>query len=56
VSPHNRNAERAEVMAEIEVTVVADRENRFLSLRYPKNEEERMPGRLKSVSKSVADA
>ena len=33
VKPHNKKADRAELMAEIEVTVVAERENRFLSLR-----------------------
>jgi len=42
-------------MAEIDVTVVAEREKRLLSDRYPKKVEEAMPGILNKVSKRVAD-
>jgi hypothetical protein len=55
VRPQRRNADIAEQIADIAVTVVAEREKRFLSLRYPKKDEETMPGALKRVSKRVAE-
>ena len=42
-------------MAEMAVMVVAEREKRLLSLRKPKKDEEKILGRLKIVSKSVAE-
>jgi hypothetical protein len=55
VRPQRRNVERAELIPEIAVTVVVERENRFVSLKYPKSDEERIPGRLNKVSNRVAD-
>jgi hypothetical protein len=55
VRPQRRKADRAELTADIEVTVVAERGKCLLSLRYPKKDEETMPGILNSVSKRVAE-
>lgn len=55
VRPQKRRAERAELRAEIQITVVAGREKRLLELRYPKEEHAMMPGALKSVRSRVAD-
>jgi hypothetical protein len=41
-------------MADIEVTVGAERGKCLLSLRYPKKDEETIPGMLNRVSKRVA--
>jgi hypothetical protein len=54
VKPQNRKADKAEQMADTEVTVGAESWNCLLSLRYPKKDEEMMPGMLNRVSKSVA--
>ena len=54
VKPHRRKADRAEVTGGIEVTVEAERGKRLLSLKYPKKDDEAMPGALKRVSIRVA--
>ncbi len=55
VKPQKRKAEIAELTADIEVTVVGESEKRFLSLRYPKKDEAKMPGILNRVSNRVAE-
>ena len=55
VSPQKRNADKAELIADMDVVVVAERGKRLLSLRNPKKEDETMPGRLKMVSSRVAE-
>ena len=55
VRPQRRNAESAELMAEMAVMVVAEREKRLLSLKKPKKDDETMPGRLKIVKRRVAE-
>jgi len=55
VRPQKKKADSAELVAEIDVTVVAEREKRLLSHRYPKKVDEAMPGMLNNVSKRVAD-
>lgn len=55
VRPQRRKADRAELTADIEVTVVADRGKRLLSLKYPKKDEAKMPGKLNRVSKRVTE-
>lgn len=54
VKPHKRKADRAELTGGIDVTVEAERGKRLLSLRYPKKDEEAMPGTLNRVSIRVA--
>jgi hypothetical protein len=55
VRPQRRKADRAEQRADIAVTVVAERGKCLLSLKYPKKDEEMIPGRLNRVSKRVAE-
>jgi hypothetical protein len=55
VRPQRSNADRAEQMALMAVTVVAESGKRLLSLRYPKKEDAKMPGMLKRVSRSVEE-
>ena len=54
VKPEKREAERAELTGGIEVTVEAERGKRLLSLKYPKMDDEAMPGALNRVSIRVA--
>jgi hypothetical protein len=52
-NPQNRNADRAELTADITVTVGAERWKYLLSLKKPKNVEEQMPGILIRVMRSA---
>lgn len=54
VKPQRRKADRAELTGGIEVTVEAERGKRLLSLKYPKKDDEAMPGTLNRVSIRVA--
>ena len=55
VRPQKRSALRAELMALMNVTAVADRVKWFLSLSQPKKVHAIIPGALKRVKRSVAD-
>lgn len=54
VKPQRRKTDRAELMGGVEVTVEAERGKRLLSLKYPKKDDEAMPGALNRVSIRVA--
>jgi hypothetical protein len=51
--PQSKNADSAELTAEITVTVGAERWKYLLSLKKPKKVEEQMPGILIRVIRSV---
>lgn len=53
--PHSKNAARAELNAEMKAVEVAESGMRLLSESKPKNDEEMMPGALKSVMRSVEE-
>lgn len=55
VRPQRRKTEKAELTADTPVTVLTDKEKYLLSQRYPKKDDEAMPGMLNKVSKSVAE-
>ena len=52
--PQNIKADKPELPADIAVTVDAERERCLLSLKYPKKNEDKIPGMLNRASKIVA--
>lgn len=53
--PQKRKTDNAELIADIDVTVVAEKWKRLLSLSQPKKVDEAIPGILNRVRSRVAD-